>query len=154
VLVLGLAGATAGSDRTASLTTGEAATVGGVVVRNDGVRTDPGVDGNPRVIARLVVDRGGRERVLEPEIVGYPDQGVRLAETALWSDPTGDVQLALRTADDDGRVLLDVHVRPLTPLVWWGASILALGGTLSALAGRRNPDRLATPVEAPSAQRR
>jgi cytochrome c-type biogenesis protein CcmF len=138
ILLVGLAGATAGSDRTVMVATGDEVTVGGVSVRNDGVRTDPGVDGNPRVIATFAVDRGGRQRVLEPEIVGYPAMGVRLAESALWSDPTGDVQLAMRTADDDGRALVDIHVRPLTPLVWWGALVLALGGVVAA-ATRRGP---------------
>jgi len=136
VLLLGFAGATAGSDRTVMIPPGETASVGGITVRNDDVRTDPG-DGNPRVIATLTVERGSRSRVLEPEIIGYPTVGIRLAETALWSDPTGDVQIALRTADDDGRALVDIHVRPLTPLVWWGAALLIAGGLLALRRPRR-----------------
>ena len=131
VLLLGFAGATAGSDRTVMLDPGASVVVGGVTVRNDAVRTDPG-DGNPRVIASFAVERGARSRTLDAQIIGYPAAGVRLAETALWSDPTGDVQIALRTADDDGRALVDIHVRPLTPLVWWGAAIMLLGGLLAA----------------------
>lgn len=136
VLLLGFAGATAGSDRTVMIPTGDTASVGGVTIRNDGVRTDPG-DGNPRVIATFTVDRGSRTRTMEPQIIGYPDVGIRLAETALWSDPTGDVQVALRTADDDGRALVDIHVRPLTPLVWWGAVLLLVGGVVAAASRPR-----------------
>lgn len=146
VLLLGFAGATAGSDRTVMIPPGETASVGGVTVRNDDVRTDPG-DGNPRVIATLTVERGSRRQVLEPQIIGYPAVGVRLAETALWSDPTGDVQIALRTADDDGRALVDIHVRPLTPLVWWGAALLIVGGLLALRRPRRAYGRVdATPA--------
>ncbi len=128
VLLLGIAGSTAATSRTVLLATGQTTTVGGVTIRNDGVRVDDGDE--PKIVTTMHVARGSAERDLSPAIIGYPTLGTRLAETALWSDPLGDVQLALRTADDNGHALVDIHVRPLAPLVWWGGILLVGGGLL------------------------
>jgi cytochrome c biogenesis factor len=62
----------------------------------------------------------------------YRSRGDQLAETALWSSPLADVQVALRDAGDDGQALLQVHVRPLLAWVWWGALLLVAGGAWAA----------------------
>jgi hypothetical protein len=55
------------------------------------------------------------------------------------------VQVALRDADDDGRALLEVHVRPLVWFVWLGPLLLAAACAKAAFAGalpRRSDEQL------------
>ena len=48
-----------------------------------------------------------------------------------------DVQVVLQHADDDGRALVEVHVRPLVWCVWWGGLLLTASALWSALGRRR-----------------
>lgn len=64
--------------------------------------------------------------------MAYPDRGLVPAETSLRSTPAVDVQIALRTAGDDGTALFEVGVHPLQMLVWWGGLALAATGAWAA----------------------
>lgn len=131
VLLVGVLGSTAGASSTATVAAGESIEVGGWEVRNDGVAV---VD-DRTVAATVTLLRGGDERDrLTPSLVAHPDRGGLLAETSLRSTPLGDVLVALRDADDDGRALLEVHVRPLVWWVWWGAALIATGALVARLA--------------------
>ena len=134
VLAIGLAGSTRSSSGSATLAEGESLRVRGWEVRNDGVR----LDGDRTVVVDLAVLRGGDERThLEPSLVAFPERGVLLAETSLRSTPLTDVQVVLRDADDDGRALVEVHVRPLVWFVWWGG--LLIGASVLWGAARIRP---------------
>ena len=55
-----------------------------------------------------------------------------LAESATTSWRGVDLQLVLRTIRRDaaapgGAIVLDVHVRPLIRLAWWGPVLMAIG---------------------------
>jgi cytochrome c-type biogenesis protein CcmF len=96
---------------------------------NDGVDTV----GDDTVRATLSLYRGNHHvTTLAPRIVAHPDRGIELAETSLRSTPLTDVQVVLRDADDDGRALLEVHVRPLVWFVWWGGLLLAASALWAA----------------------
>jgi cytochrome c-type biogenesis protein CcmF len=136
LLLLGIAGSTAAQSSTVLLARGQTASVDGVEVRNDGVRVDAPDSDEPKVVVAVHVQRGGGERRLEPSITGYRLLGQRLAETALWSSPAGDVQIAVRDAQDNGNALLEIHTRPLAPFVWWGGLVLVAGGVLAAASSR------------------
>ena len=124
VLLVGVLGSTAGASTTATVAAGEVVDVGGWRVRNDGVTV---VD-ERTVAAEIVLLRGDDERArLRPTLVAHPERGGLLAETSLRSTPLTDVLVALRSADDDGSALLEVHVRPLVWWVWWGAALVAAG---------------------------
>jgi cytochrome c-type biogenesis protein CcmF len=130
VLLVGIAGSSTGASVGATVGAGDRLSVAGYDVINEGatVITDPGVD-EQRVAAPVTVERNGTVVArLTPEIRIFPDRGDQLAETALWSSWRADVQVALRDADDDGRALLQVHVRPLMLLVWWGGLLMVVGG--------------------------
>lgn len=126
VLLLGVAGSVATSSTTVALAPGARTAVGGVDVQNLGAHSEPGPP--PVVVAPLEVVRGDTHVRLEPSIVGYPDRGTVLAETALWSTPREDVQVALRRATDDGDVFVEIRVRPLATLIWWGSALIVAGG--------------------------
>jgi cytochrome c biogenesis factor len=137
VLAIGFAASTRSSTASATLGAGESLRVAGWEVRNDGVR----LDGEREVVAEVVLLRGGDERArLGPSLVAYPERGVLLPETSLRSTPLGDVQVALRDADDDGRALLEVHVRPLVWFVWWGGLLIGASALWGA-ARIRPPER-------------
>ena len=118
--------------------------VGGWEVRNDGVtrRRRP-----HRRRRRDAAARRRRAGHLSPSIVAHPERGGLLAETSLRSTPLTDVLVALRDADDDGRALLEVHVRPLVWWVWWGAALVAARRAAGrATSPRRGRRRRATPA--------
>ncbi len=130
VLMIGIAGSTMGASVNATVAPGGRLSVGGYEVRSGGARvvTEPD-DTVQRVAAPVAVLRNGDVVAeLTPELLVFRARGEQLAETALWSSPGTDVQVALRGARDDGAALLQVHVRPLLMWVWWGGLMLVAGG--------------------------
>jgi cytochrome c-type biogenesis protein CcmF len=128
VLVVGVAGTTAAHVETVALTTAASEQVGPVRVTNAGVS----VAGDTAVIADVVLHDGGVSRATRAALVAYPAWDGVLAETAVWSRPWRDVQVTLVRADDAGRAVLEVRVRPLAQLLWWGAILTAAGVALCA----------------------
>jgi cytochrome c-type biogenesis protein CcmF len=126
LLALGIAGTASGGTRMVAVRPGDSVTVLGHEVTYAGVTVVNGpVAGSSAVVADVTT--GGQD--LRPSLVAFPDRGVLLAETSLRSTPTGDVQVTLRTADDDGTAVLEVGVHPLQGLVWWGGlAVVAAGG--------------------------
>jgi cytochrome c-type biogenesis protein CcmF len=137
VLLIGVAGTSATQVETTALATGATEQVGPIRVTNDGVS----VMGETTVAADVRLDDGGATRSARAALVAYPAWDGVLAETAVWSRPWRDVQVALVRADDAGRAVLEVRVRPLAQLLWWGAVLTAAGVALSA---RRVSDRRAS----------
>ncbi len=72
---------------------------------------------------------------LRPQIRGYEEQRLPVAEPALWSTPAADVIVAvsLMTAEADGFDVA-VFVRPMVWWVWAGALVLTLSGALGLRA--------------------
>jgi cytochrome c-type biogenesis protein CcmF len=134
VLLTGVAGTTATNARTVALATGASERVGPVVVTNEGVS----VEGDAVVATDLRLADGRTDRELRASLIAYPQRQGLLAETALWSRPWRDVQVTLVRADDTGRAVLEVRVRPLAQMLWWGAVLTVAGVVLSArVSGRR-----------------
>lgn len=147
LLLVGIAGSATGASVSGTVAAGGRLSVAGYEIRNEGARvvTAPG-DGIQRVAAPVTVIRDGDVVArLTPEVVVYRERGDQLAETALWSSPWADVQVALRDADDDGRALLQVHVRPLLVWVWWGGLLVVAGGGWALVDRRRRHVRAAEP---------
>ena len=131
VLLVGAFGSGSGGSASATVEPGGSLSVAGWEVRNDGVRVVGG-DGEA-VVADVTLRHGGDDvATLHPSLVAHPDQGGVLAETSLRSTPLSDVQVVLRDADDAGRALLVVHVRPLVWWVWWGGLLLAASAAWAA----------------------
>jgi cytochrome c-type biogenesis protein CcmF len=133
LLLVGIGGTTTGETTTVALAPGESVEVAGRTVTHHGVSVAGGpVDASDAVVADVDVD--GRR--LSPSIVAFPERNVLQPETSLISGPFADVQVALRDARDDGTALLEVGVRPLQVLVWWGGLVLVAGGALSVRGPR------------------
>jgi cytochrome c-type biogenesis protein CcmF len=146
LLLLGIAGTTAGETLAASLAPGETIEVAGREVTYRGVEVTSGpTEGSSAVVADVEVDG----RTLSPSLVAYPDRAVVLAETALVSGMLADVQVVLLDAQDDGSALFEVGVHPMQVLVWWGGLAIVAGGALSLWTGR--PDQRQTPPPVPQA---
>ena len=143
VLLVGIAGSSTGEVVTATVGVGGEVAVAGFDVRNEGARVITGPDAAvQRVAAPVTVARNGEVVAeLRPELRVDRSRGDQLAETALWSSPLTDVQVALRDADDDGRALLQVVVRPLMVWVWWGGLLMVAGGAwaLATQTARSRP---------------
>jgi cytochrome c-type biogenesis protein CcmF len=135
LLLVGVAGTTATQARTLGLAEDGGDRVGPVAVANEGVSVREG-DGTSAVVVGLRFADGGVTRELDAALVAYPAWDGVLAETALWSRPWRDVQATLVRADDTGRAVVEIRVRPFAQLLWWGAVVTAAGVALSA---RRRP---------------
>lgn len=134
VLLGGIAATTLGLTGAATLRLDDSARIAGVTVANRGVRVDGSV-----ITATLDVE--GRR--VGPRLVGFPSRQVVVPEPALRSTLEGDVQVSLRRADDDQRVLVEVTTKPLVWMVWLGTPMMAIGGLSAAVSARtrRRVDR-------------
>lgn len=136
LLALGIAGTATGGTRQVLLEPGDSVTVLGHEVAYDGVTVVDGpVDGSSAVVAAVAT--GGHR--LRPSLVAFPDRGVLLAETSLRSTPSVDVQVTLRTAQDDGTALLEIGIHPLQVLVWWGGIAVVAAGAFAGWEASRRP---------------
>ncbi len=139
LLLIGVAGATHTERATLGLDAGGEVEVGVLSFRHVGVEVADGpAPGSSAVVATVEV-RDGEELVAElrPALVAFPGRGVLLAETALHSRATRDIQVVLRDAADPGLALYTVSVAPLVMWVWWGSVMMAAAGLMVALDAAR-----------------
>lgn len=138
LILLGVLGGTASTQRTLRVEQGMSVSVAGHTVTNQGVTvsSEPHLLGTDvdRIEAALLIDD---RHLLTPSIGVYPERALRLAEASTRTRPLKDIQLILRSADDAGTVVVTVNVRPLNQLVWWGAAFLTAGSLAMTL--RRRP---------------
>ncbi len=119
-VLAGALGGTASTTQTFSLMRNATETIDGHTVRNVGVEltnTDP-------LVLTATIELDGQ--TLQPSLTVYPERRLRLPEVATFRRPLRDVQLILRSADDDGTVTITVNVEPLTQLVWFGSTLLVV----------------------------
>ncbi len=140
IAVLVTAVVASGFDRSGAATIGEGetVTVAGVSVTNRGIDVRPGRRAGVVEVAASL-DVGGH--LLVPALTAYPERGGVLAETAMVSRPWRDVQAVLVDADDTGRALVEIRVKPLVQFVWLGALLVVVGclGAARSPPGRRSP---------------
>jgi cytochrome c-type biogenesis protein CcmF len=129
-VLAGALGGTASISQTFPLEEGESIEIQGYSITNRGVEL---VDNPaPTITANVVVN----SVELRPALTVYAERRLRLPEVATYRRLHEDVQLILRSADDDGSVLLTANIEPLTQFVWLGAALIASGLTIAAAARR------------------
>ena len=131
-VLAGTLGGTASLSQTHPLDQGESIVVGGHTIMNKGVRFAEGPP--PVVSADMTID--GTTHV--PAVAVYAERGLRLPEVATHRRLFEDVQVILRSADDDGSVLVTINVEPLTQFVWFGAAMVAIAWLNLAVKRRSN----------------
>ncbi len=152
LVVVGVAASSAWSTTAeATLGTGRSVEVGASTVRLDGV--DRHGDGRRMsTAARLSVLVDGRSEPLDTAaLVFYPGRDVTVPTPAIASSPAGDLYVTLLAVDpDQGTATLRVTLEPLVGLLWAGGAVMALGGILVALPGRRRRPAPVTTEVAPA----
>jgi cytochrome c-type biogenesis protein CcmF len=137
LLLVGVAGSLLGRQATQVVAVGGSMTVDGYTLQYRRVLVDQG-QGWQRARTALLVDHDGRPiGTLTPGLRNFADQPAALSDIALHSIPAGDLIVALRAIDPGTNAAqLEVTVRPLVELVWWGGLLAGAGGLLVLLAGR------------------
>ncbi|HSM44619.1 MAG TPA: cytochrome c-type biogenesis CcmF C-terminal domain-containing protein, partial [Acidimicrobiia bacterium] len=141
LFLVGVAGSSMGGDFNGSMRPGEQVEVAGHLVNLVSVDTGE-ADRYVFVRADFVLDSFGP--TLSPEIRGYEDQSLPVAEPVVHSSLVDDVIVAISLLYPDGETVeVSVFVRPLVTWVWVGAALMALAGLVAlfwrdgAVAGRR-----------------
>ncbi len=130
-----IVGDTASTSTTFGLAAGESLEVDGRIVTNlDATIRSGSLEVPGPLVLGADIDVDGT--VLSPTLTVYPERGLRLPELVSRPGPTEDVQLILRSIDDDGAAVVTLNVEPLASLVWLGAILIATSTALAA-SGRR-----------------
>ncbi len=116
----GALGGTASTTQTFSLAIDAGELIDGHTIVNRGVELTAD---NPPVVTSTVEIDGN---TVTPSLAVYPERRLRLPEVATLRRLHEDVQIILRSADDDGTVTITVNVEPLTQLVWFGSTLIVL----------------------------
>jgi cytochrome c biogenesis factor len=137
VLLAGVAGSVTGTTTSVRLPENGSVTAAGYRFVHEGIVADRTGDAI-HVRARLgLIHRGDRVATLRPVRTAFVDRGLVVAETSLRSTPLEDVLVAIRRVDTNGLLFLEVTVRPLVQLVWWGALLMAAGAAAAVLRALR-----------------
>lgn len=131
--VVGIAGSTFYKSETqANLKPGESVSLGGYVVRFDGLKMVP-TENRQAVAARVsVFENGAPIAAMAPEKDYYPASEQWQTEVAVRSSPREDLYLILAGWGDDQSATLKVIINPLVMWLWVGFGVF-IAGTVIAL---------------------
>ncbi|MDW8399065.1 MAG: heme lyase CcmF/NrfE family subunit [Acetobacteraceae bacterium] len=135
VCLLGISGMGFASERIAALSPGQAVAIGAYEWRLEGVRDAAGPNWTSRRATLTVLRHGQPYAVMEPERRFFPIGRQTTTEAAIRTNLLRDLY-AVMGEEEGGRAVIRVHYKPLAPLIWIGAIVMALGGFLS-LSDRR-----------------
>jgi cytochrome c-type biogenesis protein CcmF len=136
VSVAGIAASAFEVEQIQMLHPGDSMPVAGYVLKFDGTVKQPGPNFTSD-IATVEVRRGGETvEILHPERRFFPLQGMTTSVTAIRTNFLADLYVALGDPDDTNGSTVRAYWKPLTPWIWMGAVIMAMGGALS-LSDRR-----------------
>lgn len=119
-VLAGALGGTASTTQTFSIAVDGIEEINGIVIINRGVDLESSAQ--PVLTATVEVDGS----VVQPSLTVYPERRLRLPEVATVRSVHRDVQVILRSADDDGTATITVNVEPLTQFVWIGSLLIVL----------------------------
>lgn len=147
VAVAGMVGMSLASHTIQVVKAGQSVAFAGYTWHLESVQDAPGPDYVAR-IATLDVTAAKTGRliaVMHPARHSFPLQQQTTTDVAISTNGLRDLYVAMGD-DENGGVVLRMHVNPLAPWIWFGALIMALGGALS-LSDRRL--RLGAPAKRP-----
>ncbi len=104
-------------------------------------------------VADLRISRDGHPiAVVHPSVRTFPESHQSVTDTAIKTNLLRDLYIAMG-GEQNGAVVLRLHVNTLAPFVWLGALVMAAGGALSLVDRRLRvgaPARRAAPHGAPA----
>jgi len=135
--LLGVIGETQwGSERIAELKPGESIAIRRYDLHLDGMTTRQGPNYR-EMAAHFTVRRNGEViGVMEPSKRHFVSRGTGTTEAALMRRGFAHLYLSLGEPNADGSIAVRVYYKPLVLLIWLGAVLMVIGGSLS-LSDRR-----------------
>jgi cytochrome c-type biogenesis protein CcmF len=124
------------SERIVALKPSETVSISGYELSFDGVVQRSGANYR-ELAARFTVREGGVPvGVMEPSKRSFASRSTTTTEAALLTRGVSQLYLSLGDANSDGSVSVRLYHKPMVLLIWLGAVVMGLGGTLS-LSDRR-----------------
>jgi cytochrome c-type biogenesis protein CcmF len=136
VSVAGIAASAFEVEQIQMLHPGDTLPIAGYVLKFDGTEKVQGENFTADRATIEVQRDGGTIEELHPERRFFPLQRMTTSVTAIRSNLLADLYVALGDPDDSNGSTVRAYWKPLTPWIWIGAVIMALGGLLS-LSDRR-----------------
>ncbi|HCD16184.1 MAG TPA: hypothetical protein DEQ83_00930, partial [Rhodobiaceae bacterium] len=121
---------------------GDTLSIGEQSLRFDGVRERAGPNYTSEQGRLVYLDGAHTGNALLPERRFYEAERSQTTEAAITTDLAGHLYAVIGEPVDDKRVVR-IWYHPFVALIWIGAFVMALGGTLG-LAGRVRRPRIAT----------
>ncbi|MBE7183664.1 MAG: heme lyase CcmF/NrfE family subunit [Methylobacterium mesophilicum] len=154
ITVLGLVGTLAfGREAVVAVKPGDLVEVGGYALRLEGIRSEPGPNFSAQVARFSLLDEAGNPRAsMESAKRFYPVRQTPTTEAGIRTMWFGQLYVSVGELKADGALVVRAWWKPLITLIWGGALVMMLGGTLSLLDRRLRvgaPSRRARPVAAP-----
>jgi cytochrome c-type biogenesis protein CcmF len=104
------------------------------------------------LVGKFTVRRGGLPiAIMEPAKRSFESRATTTTEAALLTRGFSQLYLSLGDVNDDGSVAVRLYYKPLVLLIWIGAIVMMLGGTLS-LSDRRLRIGAPRPAAKPAVQ--
>jgi cytochrome c-type biogenesis protein CcmF len=157
IVLLGIIGETQwASERIAELKPGQTIAVRRYELTFDGTTTRQGPNYR-ELSAQFTVRRQGSGviGVMRPSKRSFPSRNTATTETALMTRGFSQLYLSLGEPNPDGSIAVRLYYKPLVLLIWLGAIVMVIGGTLS-ISDRRlrvgvpKPARRRVAVRAPA----
>jgi len=124
------------SERIVALKSSETVFISGYELSFDGVVQRSGANYR-ELAARFTVREGGVPiGVMEPSKRSFASRSTTTTEAALMTRGVSQLYLSLGDTNSDGSVSVRLYHKPMVLLIWLGAVVMGLGGTLS-LSDRR-----------------
>jgi cytochrome c-type biogenesis protein CcmF len=124
------------SERIVALKPSETVSISGYELSFDGVVQRSGANYR-ELAARFTVREGGVPvGIMEPSKRTFASRSTTTTEAALMTRGVSQLYLSLGDANSDGSVSVRLYHKPMVLLIWLGAVVMGLGGTLS-LSDRR-----------------
>ena len=135
--LLGIIGAAAwGSERIVALKPGETISLSGYELTFGGLKQEPGPNYTSVIATFIVREAGTAIGTMQPSKRSFAARQQTTNEAALMMRGFGQLYLSLGDSEADGSLAIRLYYKPLVLLIWLGAVVMMLGGTLS-LSDRR-----------------
>ena len=135
VTVAGIAGMSLALSTIVAVAPGHTVAFGGYQWTLLGMHEVPASDYTARVADLRIMRDGQQVAMVHPSLRTFTQQHQTVTDTAIQTNGLRDLYIALG-GEQDGKVVLRLHVNTMAPFVWLGALVMAFGGGLS-LADRR-----------------